>query len=336
MIHVECEKKDNYPHDREIILFDRDAFQSLGDEGLCKVNEKYNILCPQVFVMECLAPNRASEKEKNTLRRRLGLIENPIVLTSNTHISPLINIPYDVEYSGILAAEQIARNCIISNLITMEHVTPEKFISLYEPRIGVFKKEMKIYTETCDSYKASLTRKRLTAEIQRHMQRTNNRVPSDQEIQDELRENDRTRITQEPDYAARDALREIENKSADENIELLKTFLFLKDTDTKKLRDRIQDGNRSRLTVENYPDLAYPIYVYYLSFYMICARQHNTKHLDPSYVRDFRYLHYLNFCDRFITKAKSTRHIVNSIPYKDIRDTPISSLKELKREQNQE
>ena len=57
MIHLNYEKKDNYPHHKKIILFDRDAFQSLGDAGLLKVNKKYNVLCPQVFVTECLAPN---------------------------------------------------------------------------------------------------------------------------------------------------------------------------------------------------------------------------------------------------------------------------------------
>ncbi len=193
---------------------------------------------------------------------------------------------------------------------------------------------MKAYTEICDSYRAYLTMNRLILETQRGIQRTNNRVPSRQEIRDELRENERTRITQEPNYAAEEALREIESKSAEENIEGLKTFLFLTDKDTRGLRDQIQEGNRKTLTIENYPDLAYPIYIYYLSFYMICARQHDTQHLDQSYVRDFRYLHYLNFCDRFITKEKSTPHIVKAIPYRDITDTPISSLEKLKRELN--
>ena len=115
MIHVEYKKQDNFPHDREIILFDRDAFQSLGDQGLLKVNEKYNILCPQVFVMECIAPentdkksNEKLEKDKRSLRRRLGLIENPIVFTGDTNISPIIDVPRGVEYSGILSSEQ---NC---------------------------------------------------------------------------------------------------------------------------------------------------------------------------------------------------------------------------------
>ena len=114
MIHVEYKKQDNFLHDREIILFDRDAFQSLGDKGLLKVNKIYNVLCPPVFVMECLAPNRATEAEKKWLLDRLRLIENPLVFTGDTNISPVIDIPHGVEYSGILSSEQIARNCIVS------------------------------------------------------------------------------------------------------------------------------------------------------------------------------------------------------------------------------
>ena len=97
MIHVEYEKKNNYPHDRELIMFDRNAFQSLGDEGLRKVNEKYNVLCPQVFVMECLAPNNTDKKPeeefervKKALREKMGLIENPIVLEGESVVPPFI------------------------------------------------------------------------------------------------------------------------------------------------------------------------------------------------------------------------------------------------------
>ena len=330
MIHLNYEKKDNYPHHKKIILFDRDAFQSLGDTGLLKVNKKYNVLCPQVFVTECLAPNRASEVEKESLLRRLKLIDNPIVLTGNTHVSPVVEIPRGKEYDSILIAEEIARNCIRYAPITMGSVTPEKLISHYNPRINAFKKLMKTFTETCDQQRGSLTMNRIISETQRHLQRITGRVPTEQEIREELRENDRTHITQELDYAASEALHEIENKSLDENVKLIEAFLYLTDEDTKILRDQIQ--NDRKLTVENYPNLSYPIYVYYLSIYTICARQHNTQHLDQSYIRDFRYFHYLNFCDRFITNENSTPHIVNSFPYDDIKNTPISTVAELKLE----
>ncbi len=86
-----------------------------------------------------------------------------------------------------------------------------------------------------------------------------------------------------------------------------------------------------RLTMENYPHLAYPIYIYYLFNFITYTRQINAEHLDRSYWRDFRYLHYLNFCDMFITNEKSTRHIVNSIPYDDIREAPVITAGELRK-----
>ena len=328
MIHVEYNKKDNFPHDRKIILFDRDAFQSLGDEGLLKVNEIYHVLCPPVFVVECLAPNRATDEEKEWLLDRLKLIENPLVFTGDTNVSPVIDIPRGVEYSGILSSEQIARNCIMSKPITMERVAPEELISHYRPRIEVFKKEMGAYTEACEVHKGSLSPGQLDSAVQRYFQEVHNVTLSREEIRNIRREHERTLITQELDYASREAQREIESKSVDENIEAFQAFFYLTGTDIGELRSQIQD--EGRLTVENYPDLAYPIYVYYLAFFMICARQHNTQHLDQSYVRDFRYLHYLNFCDIFVANEKSTPHIVNSLPHSNIRETPVIKVKKLK------
>ena len=71
---------------------------------------------------------------------------------------------------------------------------------------------------------------------------------------------------------------------------------------------------------------------YYLFRYIVHGRQLNTMHLDQSYVRDFKYLHYLNFCDMFITNEKSTPNIVNSIPFDDIRETPVITVEELKKD----
>ncbi len=330
MIYVKYDRKDNYLHHKKVILFDRDAFQSLGDEALREVNKKYNVFCPQVFVIECLAPNRASEQEKNWLLRRLNLIENPLVLTGDTHVSPVIVIPRGKEYTSILTAEEIARNCIISAPITMESITPDKLISHYGPRINAFKQTMKAFTDTCNRYKGTLTKNRVMSETRRHLQQNTGRDPTDQEIEDALRENDTAHITQAPDYAARAALHEIEITSLDKKIEMMKTFLYLTDEDVKILCDQIQESRK--LTVENYPDLSYPIYACYLSLYTMCAIQHNTQHLDQSYIRDFRYFHYINFCDRFITNESSTPHIVNSFPYDDIKNTPISTVAELKSE----
>ena len=249
MIHVRYDKKDNYPHHKKIILFDRDAFQSLGDEALLKVNKKFNVLCPQVFVIECLAPNRANEEQKRWLNRRLNLIENPIVLTGKTNVSPVIDIPPRSEYHSILVSEQIARNCIISNPITMERVDPEKLILHYKPRINAFKKEMKAYTETCETHRGTLSPNRYISNVQEVIQETQVRVPSIEELRQEMRENERTRITQELSYAAREAQYEMESRSVNQNIEGFNTFFFLTNGDTRKLRDQIQNG--TKLTTEN-------------------------------------------------------------------------------------
>lgn len=330
MIHVEYKKKDNFPHDRKIILFDRDAFQSLGHEGFCKVNKRYNVLCPRVFVIECLAPNRATEAEKKGLLDRLKLIENPLVFTGDTNISPIINIPRGVEYPCILSSEQIARNCIVSKPITMERVTPEKLISHYRSRIKGFKAEIKALNDACRIFEKTLTPGQIDADIKRYFQEVHNRTLSKKEIRDIRRANEGTLLTQKLDCAARKALEDIEVKPLHQIIDEFKTFFFLKNRDPERLKNLTQDGRR--LSVENYPPLAYPIYLYYLICFITGARQYNTEHFDQSYARDIRYLHHLNFCDLFITNETSTPHIVDLIPYRNIRETPVMTSEALKRE----
>lgn len=333
MIHVEYKKKDNFPQGREIILFDRDAFQSLGDEGLRKVNKIYNVLCPRVFVIECLSPNRATEAEKKWLLDRLKLIENPLVFIGDANISPIIDIPCGAEYSSILSSEQIARNCIVSKPITMERVAPEKLISHYRSRIKGFKAEIKALDDACRIFEKTLTPGQIDADVKKYFQEVHNRTLSKEEIRDIRRANEGTLLTQKLDCAAKKALEDIEVKPLDKIIGELKTFFFLKNREPEKLRNLTQDGRG--LTVENYPHLAYPIYLYYLICFITGARQYNTEHLDQSYARDIRYLHHLNFCDLFITNEKSTRYIVNSLLYRDIRETPVMTSEALKRDQMQ-
>lgn len=339
MIRVKYEKKDNYPHDRKIIMFDRSAFQHLRRDMLFKVNKKYNILCPQVFVMECLAPDNTDkksdeelEKDKEALLRKLELIENPIVLTGNTHVSPVIKIPDYVEYPTILTSEEIARDCIKRTPITMERVTPKKLIAHYKPRVNAFKNRVKTLTEACELEKGSLTPTQLILRFQRRFRRTFGTSASEKEVRNTIRSNKPIFGTQKPSHVAKLTQQIVESMPSNPPIDQLKTFFNLTDRDISTLINQIQD--RRSLTPENYPDLAYLIYVYYLMLYIIYARQYETQHIDQSYVRDFRYLHYLNFCDIFITKEKSTPYIVNSIPFDDIRETPVITVKELKNRLN--
>ena len=158
MINIEYEKADNYPHDRDILLFDRSAFQALGDKWLRKINEKYNVLCPEVFLVECLAPNNESAMHRTVLRKRLELIENPIVFKGNANILHKIIILSHADYSDYLRSWQIARNCIANYPITMECVSSQKLVTDYEWRIPTFKHEIKVTTDVGDNARSSLLR----------------------------------------------------------------------------------------------------------------------------------------------------------------------------------
>lgn len=362
MIHVEYKKKDNYPHDRELILFDRNGFQSLPYDILSKVNEKYNILCPQVFIMECIAPENTDkkgeesfERDKKSLREKLKLIENPIVLGGPIHISHIIGTPLDVYFPTLLTSEQIAGNCIADFPVTMKRIEPDKLISYYESRVSKFKSFVKSNTERLDTAKGMLTPNKMILYVQQiaqQMVQQISKIPvstkeiegaliaqqiskipvSAKEIKNILKQDKENYVRQELSYCAKRTLREIENKTMEQHIEMFEAVLSLAGKYANVLRSETIENKQ--LTVEKYPRMAYPIYIYYLFNFMIHARQINAEHLDKSYLRDFRYLHYLNFCDMFIANEKSTRHIVNSIPYDDIRETPVITADELKERLN--
>lgn len=338
MIHVEYNKKNNYPHNRELILFDRCAFQNVHRNVLAGINKKYNILCPQVFVMECIAPDNTDkkdvesfEKDKKSLREKLELIENPIVLTGKTYRPPMIDVPNGTHCPSILMSEEVAANCITSTLITMERIAPESLISYYEPRIEGFKSLIKSITERCDTAKGMLTPNKMVSYVQQILQpmfEMLDMTVSTQDIKAGLKRDKQTYVKQTPNYAAEKTIQEMENESIDRSIVMLEAVLNLTNVPANRLRRELAD--QKRLTMENYPHLAYPIYIYYLFNYMIYARQINAEHLDKSYLKDFRYLHYLNFCDMFIVGETSTPHIVNSIPYDNIRKMPVITIQELK------
>ena len=334
MIHINYEKEKNYPHDRELILFDRNAFQKIHRDVLLEVNKKYNILCPQIFVMECIAPNNTDkkpeeelEKDKKSLLEKLKLIENPIVLIGPINISYIIGTPLDVYSFTLLTSEQIAGNCIADIPITMKRIEPDELISHYKPKVDRFKHFISSITEACDAGKGTLTSKQINLAVQQIVQVILNRPVSTQEVKNVLKQDKQTYVRQTLSYCAEKTLREIESKTMGQHIEIFEKVLDLTGKNANALRSEIIGSER--LTMENYPHLAYPIYIYYLFNFITYARQINAEHLDRSYWRDFRYLHYLNFCDMFTTNEKSTRHIVNSIPYDDIRETPVITTGEL-------
>ena len=336
MIRVEVKKEDNYPCDKELILFDRSAFQALSKGVIQKINRKYNILCPRIFVIECIAPDNTDkkpevqfEKDKKLLLEKLELIENPIVLTGSTNVTDRIYIPPNTEFSDILDAWRIARNCIINSPIIMKRISPQVLVENCRAKVAMWKNELRQVAKSIDWNKGGLSPKRYRSNVQRGYEHLHGKRRPLSEIRRELRSNPSTHITQELSNAAGHALRAIKNLSKGEIIEDFKVHFGLNDDgNTSSFHHQIRDN--MELTIENYPRLSYPIYIYYLIRYMLFGRQQNADHLDASFYSDFQYLRYLNFCDKFIANETSTPHIVKAIPYSDIKNICIMTSEELR------
>ena len=339
MIHVEYEKEYNFPHDREIILFDRCAFQNTHRDVLAKINKKYNILCPRVFIMECISPNNSDNKPKDEFERdkislleKLELIENPIVIRGNTNVTngvtnPIIIPPY-AEYTDILDSWRIARNCIIDSPLLMKRVSPQVLVSNYTTKVDGWKHERREINKICDKAKGTLRPSVYREQLKKRLEILDNKTLSMSEVKRRLRSDPSTNLTQKLPNAANHALMDIQMESKEKIAEGFRVDFGLNLRDTKKLYKQINDAKN--FTIENYPRLSYPIFIFYLTRFMLCAIQQNSEHLDASYFPDFQYLRYLNFCDRFIVGETSTPHIVKALPYSDIKNICIMTSKELR------
>lgn len=339
MIKVEYEVDKSVPSAKELILFDRNAFQCLSKDVLLKVSKIYNILCPNIFVIECISPNNSDnkdlvvfEKEKNALREKLASIENPIVFTGLTNVSYGVHIPTNIknnEYTDILFYWQIARNIIRNSQVTMKRVSPQELISKCKHKIMDVKSEIRESTKTIDENKGEFSPKKYISQVHRENEIYYVSHPMS-EIKRELNSDPSTHITQGLSNVCGHVLREITNEPKDEFIVNIKDHFGLDNEDINSLRYQIK--NKQKITIENYQRLSYPIYSYFLIRYMLYGRHQNTEHLDDSFFSDFQYLHYLNFCDRFIADETSTPHIVKAIPYSTIKDIPILTSEELTKE----
>lgn len=63
MIKVDYEVDQSVPPDKELIMFDRNAFQSLHKDVISEISKRYNVLCPIHFVIECISPNNSDNKD---------------------------------------------------------------------------------------------------------------------------------------------------------------------------------------------------------------------------------------------------------------------------------
>lgn len=336
MIKVDYEVDKSVQTDKEFLLFDRNAFQSLPKDMLLKINKQYNILCPIEFIVECISPNNSDKKDivsfermKKALIEKLQLIQNPVMFTGSTNvemrIAPSDNVK-DLEYNDILTSWQIARNCIIDLPITMTGIPPDKLVEKCERFIWYIKHENRESTKTINQFLGDLRPDRYRKQVQKR-EELQGRSKSIYEIKQELRRDPTTNITQELRNAAGHVHRDITYDSKDEVIANFKIHFGLNNDHIKRLRSQFSIGKK--LTTKNYPRLSYPIYIYFLIRYMLYGRQQDAQHLDKSVFLDFQYYRYLPFCGRFIADERSTPYIVEAIPDSQIRDIPIITSKEL-------
>ena len=96
----------NAPENKKIILIDRSYFQELGMKDLASINKQYAVLCPDVFIVECVAPRNASDIEKKALLQKLSEIEDFTIFAGS----------YNNEQTHVVLKETLRNHKTLSDL----------------------------------------------------------------------------------------------------------------------------------------------------------------------------------------------------------------------------
>ena len=269
--------------DKKKILFDRSAFERLACSDIERVKTRFNILCPDVFLAECINPSKSARKkiiEEKILRFDSLLVflsENSNEILSHYGIMEIIN-------SGQF--EDI-------NLKCLQYKHPEvvlKSLSLKWLRDFMKRNSNDLNQRGYDFYVDGSNEGRSLKETIDFLSDNNDNVDK-KKLKNDLKEIKMLGTSQEPDDIA---------KGVDIMIlfsifkEEIKTYEDLK----KNIKTEVPYHTFNKRT-------KYLSFYDWMIYYMIMGQAVNMKGLDRSYFNDLMYCYYIPFCDLFVTDEKT-------------------------------
>ena len=296
----------NIPKNKKIILIDRSYFQEIEMSDLAGINKQYAILCPDVFIAECVAPRDASNIEKKALLKKLSAIEDFTIFAGS----------YNNEQTHVVLKEhcEIIKHCLISTanipIVIQPYEPKEEIIADYQRNASYFHKIADGKTQLLDQYEGRFAPNKVRTMLRNLLNLENNSEAK--KILRELQEKHKTPFigtSKEIDHISKITKEAINNMPDMERIEGFSRIGNLSNSEELMLKRRLELYNSPTPAF-----LAYPSYSHYLEFLLIVARTLDTDHLDLSYMRDWRYLHYLPFCDLFLSGERSFEYVIKSLP----------------------
>lgn len=280
MLHIVSDKK--------IILFDRSAFERLSYSDIEKVEARFNILCPDVFLSECFNPSDNSRKKA---------LEEKILSFNRICI---------FVHSG--GSELLTHNGIYENLlsrqfqdINLEYIKPQIVLEslslkwlrefMQKNSVDLNQRGYSIYIDGSDEGKSLKEAIDLLCE--------NNDNMDKKELKNNLKEIAMLGTSQEPDDVARGVDNLIIFNHSREKIE---TYNQLKEITKIELPYNSLDERNKYLSFYNW-----------MILYMIMGKAVNMKGLDKSYFNDLMYCYYIPFCALFVTDEKTFPSVLKPI-----------------------
>ena len=274
----------SYPFsDKKIILFDRSAFEKLSYSYIEKVKTRFNILCPDVFLAECINPSNSARKQ--SLKEKLLCFDYLLIFlheNSNDILS----------HYGILEIINSGKFGDI-NLKCLQYRHPEvvlKSLSLKWLRDFIKRNSHDINQRGYDFYVDGSNEGRSFNEVIDILSDNNDNVDK-KKLKNDMKEIAMLGTSQEPDDIAKGVDMMILSRIFKENIKTHEDLIKM--TKIKVPYDSFDKRKK------------YMLFYDWMIYYMTMGQAVNMKGLDKSYYNDFMYCYYIPFCDMFVTDEKT-------------------------------
>ena len=280
MLHIVSDKK--------IILFDRSAFERLSYSDIEKVKTRFNILCPDVFLSECINPSDSCRKK--ALEEKI-LSFDFILFFLHSGSNELLT-HYGIWENIISGRFQDMNLEYIKPQIVLESLNLKWLRETMERNSNdINQRSYNIYVDDSDEGKSFKEFIDLLAD--------NNDNVDKKELKNNFKKIAMLGTSQEPN----DIARSVDNLILLHKFgERIKTYEDLEEiTKIEVQYNSLNSRNK------------YLLFYDWMIYYMIMGESVNMKGLDKSYFNDFMYCYYIPFCDLFVTDEKTFPSVLKPI-----------------------
>ena len=275
---------------KKTILFDRSVFERLSFCDIEKVKEKFEILCPDVFLSECFNPS--DNCRKKVLKEKILSLGSVLIFVHNggnellSHFGIYANIR-----SGQFQDNNLAYMSSQTVLESLDLKWLRNMMDSYN--INPNQRGYDYYLDDSDEGKS------FNDLIDALADKNNMDHTEKKKLKNCLKNVGAVGTSQEPE----DIARSVDN--------LILMHNFGRRVETYEDMEKIIEAH---VPYNSFSDrVKYSLFYDWMIFYMEIGKSARMKGLDGSYFNDFMYCYYIPFCDLFITAEKTFPSVLKPI-----------------------